>query len=309
MSNPKYNIGPRSGNAEPKWVNFFAGGLGSTTAEICTLPIDTAKIRLQLQGSSIGMSAGAAPRYTGFGNCLATIGANEGLKGLYRGLVPALYRQMTYSSIRMGVYEPLRNFISGNTPAHEIPFFKKVLAGGTSGSLGCIVANPFDLMKIRMQADVTGLRYPQGLFRAISSVVAKESLPSLWTGVVANIQRAFFVNAAELATYDTFKQSLMHRAGLGDHVGTHFLASMGAGLVAAVVSNPIDLSKSRLMTQGENRVYRGMLHCIVKTVQDEGPLALYKGFVPNWMRLGTWCVCMFVSYEQYRKAVQVFWDY
>lgn len=208
----------------------------------------------------------------------------------------------------MGVYEPLRNFISGDTPAHQIHFFKRVLAGGTSGAIGCIVANPFDLMKIRMQADTTGNRYPHGLWRALQSVVRTETVAGLWTGILPNVQRAFFVNAAELATYDTFKQHLMMRVGLGDHVGTHFLASMGAGFVAAVVSNPIDLSKSRLMTQGENRVYRGMVHCIVKTVNEEGPLALYKGFVPNWMRLGTWCVLMFVTYEQYRKAARQFWD-
>ena len=30
-------------------------------------------------------------------------------------------------------------------------------------------------------------------------------------------------------------------------------------------------------------------------------MALYKGFFPQWMRLGPWCTVMFVSYEQYLK--------
>ena len=54
---------------------------------------------------------------------------------------------------------------------------------------------------------------------------------------------------------------------------------------------------------GNGELYSGMLDCLTKTVRGEGPLALYKGFVPNWMRKGPWCALFFVSYEQYNMLI------
>ena len=47
-----------------------------------------------------------------------------------------------------------------------MPFWKKVLAGGTAGGLSIIVANPVDVIKVRMQADVAGTRY-SGMYSAL----------------------------------------------------------------------------------------------------------------------------------------------
>ena len=35
-------------------------------------------------------------------------------------------------------------------------------------------------------------------------------------------------------------------------------------------------------------------------VTNEGPLALYKGFMPGWLRLGPWQLVFWCSYEQLR---------
>jgi len=54
----------------------------------------------------------------------------------------------------------------------------------------------------------------------------------------------------------------------------------------------------RLMNQKQQRLYKGMVDCFVKTVRTEGPLALYKGFLPAYARLGPWQLVFFVTYEQ-----------
>lgn len=58
------------------------------------------KTRLQLQGE-----AGAARKYTGIGDALSKIVAEEGVGGWFKGLSPALLRQATYGTIRYGAYE------------------------------------------------------------------------------------------------------------------------------------------------------------------------------------------------------------
>jgi len=37
----------------------------------------------------------------------------------------------------------------------------------------------------------------------------------------------------------------------------------------------------------------------------EGPLALYKGFMPGWLRLAPWQLTFWVAYEQLRIATGI----
>ena len=73
---------------------------------------------------------------------------------------------------------------------------------------------------------------------------------------------------------------------------------LGAGFVAVCVGSPVDVVKSRVM--GSKGQYTGMLDCFVKTFQKEGLPGFYKGFLPNFARLGSWNVVMFLSLEQAR---------
>ena len=38
----------------------------------------------------------------------------------------------------------------------------------------------------------------------------------------------------------------------------------------------------------------------LQVVATEGPMALYKGFMPGWLRLGPWQLVFWCSYEQLR---------
>lgn len=47
--------------------------------------------------------------------------------------------------------------------------------------------------------------------------------------------------------------------------------------------------------------YRGSFDCAVRTVRHEGPRALYKGFIPTWVRMGPWNIIFFITYEQLKQ--------
>ena len=59
-----------------------------------TLPVDAAKVRLQLQATT-GAAAGAQPVYTGLMQGMHRIGMDEGAAALWRGYQPALVRQVS----------------------------------------------------------------------------------------------------------------------------------------------------------------------------------------------------------------------
>ena len=60
-------------------------------------------------------------------------------------------RESIYSSLRLGLYEPFKRIL-GATDTKHTPFYLKFLAGGMSGFIGAALANPTDLLKVRMQA-------------------------------------------------------------------------------------------------------------------------------------------------------------
>ncbi|OWZ24330.1 Mitochondrial Carrier (MC) protein [Phytophthora megakarya] len=295
---------------EPQWIRFLAGGAASATAELLTLPIDITKVRLQAQ-RSVPVTGGKPPvHYNGMLHAAQTMIKQEGPGALWNGATPALLRQVSYTSICMVLYEPLRNIFGANATQGangEVPFINKFLAGGCAGAIGISIANPVDVIKVRMQADRTGKLY-RGVGDAFSMIYKREGFRGFLRGMPPNIQRGFIVNAAELGTYDHSKELLISSGLLKEGVFAHTGASCVAGFAGAAASNPIDVVKTRLMSQptdasGKGLHYKGMMDCVRKTFVEGGFSAFYKGFIPNWMRKAPWCVVFFVTYEKYRAGL------
>lgn len=186
----------------------------------------------------------------------------------------------------------------------DIPLHLKIAAGLVTGGLAISVASPTDLVKVRMQSEG---KLPPGAPKKYPSAVAaygiiarEEGVLGLWTGLGPNIARNSIINAAELASYDQVKQTLLG-AGMQDGVGCHLISGLGAGFFAVCVGSPVDVVKSRVMGD-KTGMYTGTIDCFVKTMRNDGPLAFYKGFNANFARLGSWNVAMFLTLEQVRAA-------
>jgi len=69
----------------------------------------------------------------------------------------------------------------------------------------------------------------------------------------------------------------------------NFLSGSVGGCVGTILNTPFDVVKSRI--QGHNRIpgvipkYRWTYPSLVLIFREEGPAALYKGFVPKVLRL------------------------
>nr|BBJ19795.1 uncoupling protein [Cycas revoluta] len=295
-------------NVKPKTEISLAGTFASSAfsacwAEICTIPLDTAKVRLQLQGKQAAGQALAAPKYRGMFGTVATIAREEGLTALWKGIVPGLHRQCLFGGLRIGLYEPVKSLYVGKDFVGDVPLHKKILAALTTGAVAITVASPTDLVKVRLQAEgklPPGVpRRYSGAMNAYATIVREEGLGALWTGLGPNVARNAIINAAELASYDQVKQTLLKLPGFSDNVFTHLLSGLGAGFFAVCIGSPVDVVKSRMM--GDSKAYKNTFHCFIKTFKNDGPLAFYKGFVPNFGRLGSWNVIMFLTLEQAKK--------
>jgi len=90
----------------PIGVQMLTGGIAGSIAEIATIPLDTAKVRLQIQGSQL--KPGEVAKYKGLLNCVAKVAREEGVSFLYKGLGAGLQRQMVFASLRIGLYDSVK---------------------------------------------------------------------------------------------------------------------------------------------------------------------------------------------------------
>lgn len=270
---------------ERDWRPFVYGGLASCIAELGTFPIDTTKTRLQVQGQKNDKKC-ASLNYRGMTDALLKISKQEGFIALYSGISPAVLRQATYGTIKFGSYYSLKQYLENGEESVRTNICCAVVAGMISSA----IANPTDVLKVRMQ--VLGMENRLGLFACFKDVYKLEGVSGLWRGVGPTSQRAAVIAAVELPIYDFCKHCL--KSKLGDSVYNHFISSFLASLATAVASTPLDVIRTRLMNQRNyiitdrksNNVYKGSLDCLIQTVKNEGIMALYKGFIPAWIRMG-----------------------
>uniref|UniRef100_A0A8B9QM45 Solute carrier family 25 member 30 n=1 Tax=Anas platyrhynchos TaxID=8839 RepID=A0A8B9QM45_ANAPL len=235
-------------------------------------------------------------------HALVRICREEGLKALYSGIAPAMLRQASYGTIKIGTYQSLKRMFV-ERPEDETLMIN-VLCGILSGVISSAIANPTDVLKIRMQAQ--GSVIQGGMMGNFIQIYQTEGTKGLWKGVSLTAQRAAIVVGVELPVYDLTKKHLIMSGYMGDTVYTHFLSSFTCGLAGALASNPVDVVRTRMMNErsqrnGAHSNYKGTLDCLLQTWKNEGFFALYKGFWPNWLRLGPWNIIFFLTYEQLKK--------
>ncbi|OMO85210.1 Dicarboxylate carrier 2 [Corchorus capsularis] len=236
---------------------------------------------------------------------------SEGVAALFSGVSATILRQTLYSTTRMGLYDILKNKWTDKETG-KLPLTSKIAAGLIAGGVGAAVGNPADVAMVRMQADgrlpIDQRRNYKSVVDALGQMTKQEGVTSLWRGSALTVNRAMIVTASQLATYDQVKEMILNKGVMNDGIGTHVTASFAAGFVAAVASNPIDVIKTRVMNMkvapGEVPPYSGALDCALRTVKDEGPMALYKGFIPTISRQGPFTVVLFVTLEQVRKLLK-----
>lgn len=313
---PRTGVPPQGSLLE----RLLVAGSAACVADAMTFPLDTAKVRLQVQGETSGLllrvslfyeeaiiTAAEKPKYRGMLGTIGTIASEEGGRGLYKGLAPGLQRQMCFSAIKLGLYDTFKDFYHhfvGGASEGYVNVPTRILAGMTTGALAVMVAQPTDVVKVRMQAQSSSKgpsRYTSSL-QAYKAIFHSEGVHGLWKGYMPNIMRNAIVNVAETVCYDVTKDFLSYRGIVQQGIPLHFSSAAVAGLCATVVASPVDVVKTRYMNARPGE-YRGAVDAAIRMFMQEGPAAFYKGFLPSFSRLVSWNICMWITYEQFKEIM------
>jgi hypothetical protein len=256
----------------------------TAVAETCTHPIDFVKTRRQVSRRQVSSLEVATATF-----------ARGGVGGFFPALVPAVLRHWVYGTTRIGLYERMRSKDDGVQ--------KKIAASFASGGLAQMLSSPFDLVKVKVQANAMhGNLNSTGVVHVLRDVWSREGVLGLYHGWKPNVLRACTSTMGELAAYDCGKQQLIGTFELDDNIYTHALSSVFSGFWATVCCNPSDVIKSRMMA-AKDHATSTMTSVLRDTVRNDGWATLYKGFFQNWARFAPFQLIFWVTYEQARLLV------
>jgi len=174
--------------------NVFCAGAAAVFTVTFIHPIDVVKTRMQVAGKGEGS----------LGSVIGDAMKNEGPGAFYKGIGPAWLREASYTSLRLGLYEPVKQLVGANEKGAG--FLRKFIAGALAGAIGSCAGNPFDVLKTKMMANKDS---DDGLGKYASDIMKSEGIMGFYKGFNTNVIRAMVLNATKMACYDSIKTWLI----------------------------------------------------------------------------------------------------
>lgn len=183
---------------------------------------------------------------------------------------------------------------------------ENLIAGLGGGVVSTLVLHPLDLVKIRFAvSDGLELRPKyNGMLHCMKNVWQQEGLKGLYQGVTPNVWGAgaswglyfFFYNAIKGYTKEGRQAELS--------ATEHLVSAAEAGVLTLTLTNPIWVTKTRLVLQysadRNSKLYKGMVDALVKIYRHEGVPGLYKGYVPGLFGTSHGAL-QFMAYEELKR--------
>ncbi|GLH16391.1 Mitochondrial uncoupling protein Bmcp [Gryllus bimaculatus] len=188
------------------------------------------------------------------------------------------------------------------------------VAGGVSGVVTRCSCQPLDVIKIRFQLqvepirkDAVGVKY-WSISQATQQIIKDEGISALWKGHVPAQLLSVLYGVAQFSSFEFFSKVASKESQISPFI--HFICGASAGCFATVASFPCDVIRTRLVAQGEPKVYSGICDAALKIYTKEGSKAFFKGLSPTLIQVAPHTGAQFAFYagfkEVWRKLVYPF---
>nr|GEX88152.1 mitochondrial carnitine/acylcarnitine carrier-like protein [Tanacetum cinerariifolium] len=193
----------------------IAGAGAGVAVSILATPTELIKCRLQAQGAVVASVAGpggtvtAALKYTGPMDVAKQVLRSEGgVKGLFKGLIPTMGREVPGNAAMFGVYEAMKQYFAGGTDTSGLGRGSMIMAGGIAGGAFWISVYPTDVIKSAIQIDDYKNPKYSGSTDAFKKILKAEGVGGLYKGFGPAMARSVPANAACFLAYEIVRSSL-----------------------------------------------------------------------------------------------------
>lgn len=162
-----------------------------------------------------------------------------------------------------------------------------LVAGSVAGSLGVVVGQPIDMLRVRQQIGAQNVKYEPGILPLFRGILP----PLLMTGVVSSLQFGVF-QSIEGKFSETYSKPSTQLP-----LWTHLVAGFGAGATLSVVTSPFIIVKVQQQALGDS-----LIRTASRLVKLEGVKSLYRGFGAHFWADAVGRAVYMSSYEAFKRA-------
>ncbi|XP_047213332.1 peroxisomal membrane protein PMP34-like [Girardinichthys multiradiatus] len=282
-------------------VHAVAGAAGSVTAMTVFFPLDTARLRLQVDENRKAKSTPAI---------LADIVKEEGLLAPYRGWFPVICSLCCSNFVYFYCFHWMKaSWLKGrqSTPSIDL------IVGIAAGVINVLLTTPLWVVNTRLKlqgskfrnADIRPTNY-SGILDAFEQIICKEGVGALWNGTFPSL--LLVLNPAiQFMIYEGLKRQL--RGGAPRELSSLevFIIGAVAKAVATTATYPLQTIQSILRFGQFNtpkekskllsslKTIKGLL---VNRARKHGVLGLFKGLEAKLLQTVLTAALMFLLYEK-----------
>ncbi|KAL6642646.1 hypothetical protein ACP70R_020827 [Stipagrostis hirtigluma subsp. patula] len=202
-----------------------AGAGAGVAVSFLACPTELIKCRLQAQSAlasaapapaataaaaaTVAAPASAAVKYGGPMDVARHVLKSEGgARGLFKGLLPTLGREVSGNAIMFGVYEATKQAIAGGQDTSQLGRGSLIVAGGLAGAAFWGAVYPTDVVKSVLQVDDYKNPKYSGAMDAFRKILAADGVKGLYKGFGPAMARSVPANAACFLAYEVTRSAL-----------------------------------------------------------------------------------------------------
>lgn len=326
------------------FADFIAGGLAGLCCDALLHPIDTVKSRLHVQKGPpfkyrsmfhafglISKKEGRRGLYAGFAAVLiGSVSSHALMFSTYKAAkrqgerttatdhIPIQQENNQSSHILVTTTTANSTLTNGTSNNHALLSAESQLTivDLTSGAVGEIFALPLyvpmEVIAKRMQVAALGpARNYDSVSHAVKIIYRTEGSFGLLTGFWPTMLRDVPFTALQFSLFSFSKDQYRRTVGrhqLNDVEATGLGTIVGA--ISAIITNPFDVIKTRLMTQGtgSERKYQSILHCFRKMIAEEGAMSLTRGVLARVLWVAPSSGLLLGVYERVSNYLKTRWQ-
>ncbi|KAF5093762.1 hypothetical protein D0Z00_003876 [Geotrichum galactomycetum] len=297
-------------------INAISGASAGVLSALTVCPLDVAKTKLQAQGGFIAMQKellklhpeSSVPvieyKYRGLRGTISTIFKEEGVRGLYRGVVPITVGYLPTWAIYFVVYGEVKERTSLHLGHNS--FLSNVISAITAGAVSTIVTNPIWVIKTRLMTQSNQLHTYSGTIDAFKKMYTNEGILSFYSGLGPALLGLLHV-AVHFPLYERLRTvfRIDDSKSKVSQIPQILSASILAKISASTITYPHEVIRTRAQIQTFSsstpktlrRKYNGIIQTTRTIFIEEGWRAFYSGLGTNMVRTVPASAVTLMSYE------------
>ncbi|KAJ3025719.1 UNVERIFIED_CONTAM: hypothetical protein HDU68_006769 [Siphonaria sp. JEL0065] len=174
-------------------LSILTGMAAGFTESLVVVSPELIKIRLQDKRN--------AGLYKSTGDCVKKIWASEGIAGFVRGAEATAYRHISWNAGYFGCIQYVRSILP-KAETKEAKMLNNMAAGTIGGTVGTILNTPFDVVKSRVQGQISAPYKYYWCAPSLVTIVREEGFAALYKGFVPKVLRLGPGGGILLVTFD-----------------------------------------------------------------------------------------------------------